>query len=75
LLIPELNLRLWDKDAFSAIASTIGTPLKLDEPTTKETRLSYARILVEIKADAKLLEEAFINMYYGDTIVQKIIYE
>jgi hypothetical protein len=73
--LPELSLRLWDKDAFSAIASLVGMPLKLDEPTAKETRLSYARILVEIKADAELPNEANITMYDGDSMVQKIEYE
>lgn len=73
--LPELNLRLWDKDAFSAIASVVGMPLKLDEPTAKEIRLSYVRILVEINADADLPEEAYISMHDGDTLMQKIEYE
>lgn len=53
----------------------VGTPLKLDEQTTKESRLSYARILVEINAKSDLLKEAYITMHDGENIVQKIEYE
>jgi len=63
--LPELNLKLWDKEAFDAIASVVGNPLKLDEPTAKETRLSYARILVEINANTELPKEAIIKMQSG----------
>lgn len=61
--------------AFSVIASILGMPLKLDEPTAKEIRLNYARILVEISTDANLPEEAVISMYNGEIITQKIEYE
>jgi len=47
----------------------VGAPLKLDEPTTKETRLCYARILVEIKSDAELPEEAYITLHDGESII------
>lgn len=50
----KLSLKLQDKEAFSAIASVVGIPLKLDEPTVKETCLNYTRTLVEINADADL---------------------
>lgn len=49
--LPELNLRLWDREILSAIVNVVGISLKLDGHTTKETRLSFERILVEIKAD------------------------
>lgn len=73
--LPELNLQLWDREIFSAIASLVGIPLKLDEPTAKETRLGYARILVEIKVDADLPNEAHITLHDGETIIQPITYE
>lgn len=72
---PELNLKFCDREAFSAITGVVGIPLKLDEPTANETRSCYASILVEIKANAYLAEEAHIYMYDGENLVQKIEYE
>lgn len=35
----------------SRIASLVGTPIVTDTPTALKTRMSYARILVEVAAD------------------------
>lgn len=51
------------------------TSLKLDEPTEKETRLSFAKTLVEIKANSEHPEEAYIIMHDGENTFQKIKYE
>lgn len=68
-------MRLWDREAFSAIASAVGIPMKLNEQTAKETWLNYARVLVEIKADAELPKEVYITMHDGENLVQRIEYE
>lgn len=71
----ELNLRLWDSEILSAVVSVVGTPLKSDDHTAKETRLSFARILVEIKADSDLANEATISLHDGENFVQNIEFE
>lgn len=73
--LPELNLRLWDSEILSAIASVVGNPLKLDDHTAKETRLSFARILVEINADSDLPNETTISLHDGENLIQTIEYE
>src|SRR5438270_2386704 len=48
--IPSLPLKLWSNKALSEICSAIGRPIKLDALTTKNERLLYARVFVEISA-------------------------
>ena len=45
---PNLPLQCWSPLCLSKLASMIGKPLRLDTPTSSMTRLSYARVLVEI---------------------------
>lgn len=49
--LPLLPLRFWSKEAMAAIGSMLGVPLMMDTPTTKGTRLEYARLCVEIGLD------------------------
>ncbi|XP_075078414.1 uncharacterized protein LOC142164326 [Nicotiana tabacum] len=44
---PKLPMNCWGGTSLSRIASTIGIPL-LDECTAKQTRISHARILIEV---------------------------
>ncbi|CAL5415645.1 unnamed protein product [Camellia sinensis] len=44
----------------------IGTPLYLDEPTFKRSRLKFARICTEVPANKEILESFKINLGYGD---------
>ncbi|CAL5375354.1 unnamed protein product [Camellia sinensis] len=48
------------------IASIMGTPLYLDEPTFKRSRLTFARICVEVPANKEVPESFKINLGYGD---------
>lgn len=45
---PKLPLNCWGCDFLSRIASAIGILLFADECTTKQTRISYARMLIEV---------------------------
>ncbi|TMW83456.1 hypothetical protein EJD97_001640 [Solanum chilense] len=45
---PKLPLNCWGAGSLSRIASAIGVPLFADECTTKHTRISYARMLIEV---------------------------
>ncbi|KAK1261263.1 hypothetical protein QJS04_geneDACA018017 [Acorus gramineus] len=47
---PNLPLHLWTPSALGRVASLIGTPPFLDTATRMHTRISYARICVEIQA-------------------------
>lgn len=43
---PKLPLNCWGIGSLSRIASALGTPLFADECTTKQTRISYVRMLI-----------------------------
>ncbi|XP_019257823.1 PREDICTED: uncharacterized protein LOC109236048 [Nicotiana attenuata] len=55
--IPNLPMSYWRNKTLSKLASAIGKPLFADECTTKQTRVSYARILVEANVTKQLPTE------------------
>lgn len=71
--LPELNLRLWDKETFGAIASVVEP--HSNSMNKQPTKRDSARILIEIKADAKLPNEVYITMHDGENLIQQIEYE
>ncbi|XP_028077170.1 uncharacterized protein LOC114279146 [Camellia sinensis] len=44
----------------------MGTPLYLDEPTFKRSRLAFARICIEVPANKEIPESFKINLGYSD---------
>ncbi|XP_019227721.1 PREDICTED: uncharacterized protein LOC109209010 [Nicotiana attenuata] len=51
---PKLPMNCWSGNSLSRIASTIGIPMFADECTAKQTRISYARILIEVNVTKPL---------------------
>lgn len=69
-----LPAHLYNKDALFSIASIIGKPLQLDDFTAHQSRLSAARIYVEIDLEKPLIEEVLLCIS-GEIIRQKILFE
>ncbi|XP_077232359.1 uncharacterized protein LOC143869136 [Tasmannia lanceolata] len=63
--LPGLPLEFWSAKGLSKIASFIGNPLYMDSRTAEETRLSYARMCVEVEAGAEFPETIPIHTPYG----------
>lgn len=59
----------------SRIASAIGIPMYVDECTTKQTRVSFARVLVEINMTKPLPDEIEVMDPNGRTILQAVSYD
>ncbi|CAL5409866.1 unnamed protein product [Camellia sinensis] len=59
-------LELWSEEGLGYIASILGTPLYLDEPTFKKSRLTFARICIEVLANKEIPKSFKINLGYGD---------
>lgn len=53
MLIYKVPLHLWNNLGLGPIASFVGQPLMMDDCTINKTRLSYARVLVEINFDCQ----------------------
>ncbi|KAL0297126.1 UNVERIFIED_CONTAM: hypothetical protein Sradi_6764700 [Sesamum radiatum] len=71
---PELPAHLFHKDALFAVASMIGTPLQIDDFTFNDSKLSQARVGIEINLTKPLVEEFDLRIN-GITIRQKVEYE
>lgn len=72
---PDLPLHCWSKDSLSRLGSAIGSPLYADECTSKQLRVSFARLLVEVDVTKTLTKEIPIEFEEGDIVEQKVIYE
>ncbi|KAK4386321.1 hypothetical protein Sango_2502700 [Sesamum angolense] len=71
---PKLLAHLFHKDALFAVASMIGTPLQIDDFTFNHSKLSKARVGIEINLTKPLVEEFDLKIN-GITIRQKVEYE
>jgi hypothetical protein len=72
---PNLPLQCWSPICLSKLASVIGKPLHLDTLTSSMTRLSYARVLVEIDLLADLPAMINFSLPNGVTMTQNVLYE
>lgn len=59
--LPNLPLNCWGHDSLSRIGSTLGTPLFADDCTSQQTRISYARMLVEIDITRPLVHKIMVE--------------
>ncbi|KAL2248361.1 UNVERIFIED_CONTAM: Retrovirus-related Pol polyprotein from type-2 retrotransposable element R2DM [Sesamum indicum] len=73
--LPSLSLECWHPNALGKIGSRLGTPIAMDSLTMKMERVSYARILVEVDASKKLIEQVEFVMQNGITRKQPVVYE
>ncbi|KAK6135777.1 hypothetical protein DH2020_030472 [Rehmannia glutinosa] len=72
--LPGLPIHFFDHNALFAISMIIGTPLQVDSLTASRSRLSMARVCVELDLLKERIEE--IVLEFDDTShAQKIIYE
>ncbi|KAL9247574.1 hypothetical protein vseg_020992 [Gypsophila vaccaria] len=74
VLFPNLDPYLWSAKALSKLASSIGRPICADEPTTNKTKVSFARLLIEVDVSKDLPGAVTVTTPYGPRI-QKVQYE
>ncbi|KAL9384427.1 hypothetical protein Peur_021437 [Populus x canadensis] len=73
--LPNLPLRCWTPLCLSKIGSMIGKPIHCDIPTATMSRLSYARILVEVDLLQELPNAIQVVLPNGTPLSQQVIYE
>ncbi|XP_020261634.1 uncharacterized protein LOC109837705 [Asparagus officinalis] len=73
----NLRLNLWSSIGISKVASLIGNPISTDKLTATRQRLSYARVLLEVKLPLKepLPDQFNIQGLDGTSYTQTVIYE
>ena len=72
---PKLPLNCWGAGSLSRIASAIGVPLFADECTTKQTRISYARTLIEVNVTKPVPEKIAVKDPNARTFMQDVVIE
>ncbi|KAJ6299908.1 hypothetical protein OIU76_020828 [Salix suchowensis] len=73
--LPNLPLQCWSPVCLSKIGSVLGKPVQCDVLTSSMSRLSFARILVEIDLLEDLKHSVKLELPNGTSVNQKIIYE
>nr|TKS12645.1 hypothetical protein D5086_0000061640 [Populus alba] len=68
---PSLPLCCWSLICLSKIASVIGKPIQCDQLTSNLSRMSYARVLVEIDLLEELRHTVEIALPDGPTFIKK----
>lgn len=72
---PNLPMNCWSCNSLSRIASAIGKPIYADECTTKQTRISYARMLIETNVTKPLPEVITVHDPNGRQFVQEVWFD
>ena len=72
---PNLPLCCWSPPCLSKIASVLGKPLQSDHMTSSLSRLSYARVLVELDLREDLQHSVEISLPSSPVLIQKVVYE
>ncbi|TMX05238.1 hypothetical protein EJD97_000234, partial [Solanum chilense] len=72
---PRLPLNCWGVGSLSRITSAIGVPLFADECTTKQTRISYARMMIEVDVTKAIPQQITVADTNGRTFVQEVVME
>jgi hypothetical protein len=73
--LPNLPLSCWSPRSLSKIASVLGKPLQSDRLTSSLSRLSYARVLVEVNLMDDLPPSFQFKLPNGDILTQSVEYE
>lgn len=72
---PNLALNCWSVDSLSRIGSLLGVPVCADSCTTRQLRISYARLLIEMDVTKALPKDVWIEGPNGIAYAQKVLYE
>ncbi|KAL7179501.1 hypothetical protein ACSBR1_042822 [Camellia fascicularis] len=70
----NVSFEYWDSDGLSHIASAVGVPLFMDQLTEKGSRVSFARVCVEVEATSYLPSMFKVNCE-GEDVVVKVEYQ
>src|SRR5688572_12041733 len=73
--LPSLPLHCWGKETLSRIVGAVGVPVLVDDCTTKQLKVSYARVLVEVDITQEFVKEIKLRDNTGREFIQKAIPE
>jgi len=72
---PNLPLECWSQECLSKISSVIGKPIRCDDLTLFMSRVSFAKVMIEVDLSTDLPRSINLSMPDGKIIKQRVIYE
>lgn len=72
--LTNLELELRDRKAFSATASVLDKPIKVDRITVDESRVAFAKKLVEMEASTDFPSEVEAELRTGEDLKVQVEY-
>lgn len=72
---PNLPLHCWGSDSLSRISSLLGVPICADECTTRQDKVSFARMLIGKDITIVLPDHVWIEDAYGTLFKQEVRYD
>ncbi|KAJ6976346.1 hypothetical protein NC653_028459 [Populus alba x Populus x berolinensis] len=73
--LPNHHLECWSPACLSKISSVIGKPIRCDDLTLSMSRVSFARVMIEVNVFADLPHSISLSMSNGTIIKKRVIYE
>lgn len=73
--LPNMPLNCWSTDSLSRIGSVVGKPICADKCTSLQSRISYARLLVEVDVTKPLIYKIPVVGENGLELMQQVYYE
>ncbi|XP_021734954.1 uncharacterized protein LOC110701649 [Chenopodium quinoa] len=73
--IPNLPLNCWGAKTLSRIGSLLGVPICADEGTSRQLRVSFARLLVEVDVTKPLPNSVWVESPSSELIEIKVLFE
>ncbi|XP_019254992.1 PREDICTED: uncharacterized protein LOC109233561 [Nicotiana attenuata] len=70
-----LDIKYWGQAALTKLAGLVGKPLKADRATTQKERLTFARVLVEVKPHQSYPNTIMFEDEKGRIVEQEVFYE
>jgi len=71
----NLPLKCWSSTCLTKLSSMLGKPIHCDTPTASMTRLSYARVLIEVDMLIDLPSSINLVLPNGSTLTQQVMFE
>lgn len=72
---PKLPMSCWGCGSLGRIDNALGKPLFDDECTTKKTRISYDRMLIEVNVSKPLPDKITVMGPIGQNFQQEVEFE
>lgn len=71
----NLPLKCWSSTCLTKLSNMLGKPIHCDTPTASMTRLSYARVLIEVDMLIDLPSSINLVLPNGSTLTQQVMFE